>query len=103
MKKITLQQFRSLQLPRTLQRAGQGVGVVGVLCWFWWVLFEKGFLQVLLTGAPDLQVILMGLPLLLILPALFYTALFILLRVVTWLFFSPESREPEDPENPPAL
>ncbi len=103
MNRITLQQFRSLQLPGSLQRAGQVIGAAGVLCWFWWVLFEKGFMQVLITGAPDLQVILMGLPLFLILPAIFYTAIFILLRVLVWLFGAAESREPEDPEDPPAL
>ncbi len=89
---MNLQQFRALQLPPYWQRLGEWVGAGVVLYWFWWILIEKGA-WASLTGGPDLMEILLGLPLILILPAIFYTAVFILLRVVLWLLL---------PELPPA-
>ncbi len=90
---ITLQQFRGLQLPVVLHRAGQIVGVTGVLYWFWWVFIEKGFLQTLLSDSLEMQVILLGLPLALILPAIYYAAVFVLLRVLFWLLIGGELAE----------
>jgi hypothetical protein len=81
---MNLQQFRTLQLSPTLQRLGEWVGGVIVLCWFWWVLIEKGAWASLL-GGPELMEILLGLPLILILPAILYTMVFLLLRVWVWL------------------
>jgi len=89
---VTLEQFRALQLPPALQRIGEGVGGAGVLYWFWWVLIEQGALEEM-TRAPALVEILLGLPLILILPALYYTAVFILLRVILWLLLGDE-KEP---------
>ncbi|MBC8520066.1 MAG: hypothetical protein H8D24_06650 [Gammaproteobacteria bacterium] len=93
---ITLQQFRMLRLPVALHRAGQFIGVAGVCYWFWWVLVEKGFLQTLLSDDLGMQAILLGVPLVLILPAIYYTALFILLRVLFWLGSSDEEVSDED-------
>lgn len=87
----TLQQFRTLRLPVPLHRVGQSIGVAGVLYWFWWLLFEKGFLQTLLSDNIEMQVILLGVPLALILPAIYYTAVSVLLRVLFWLFTGRES------------
>ncbi len=99
-REVTLQQFRALQLPPLVQSVGQVIGAVGVLYWFWWVLIEKGFLQVLISGDPALQTILLGVPLFLILPAIYYTAIFILLRVMVWIL---KGREPVNQSDPPAL
>ncbi len=86
---MTLQQFRSLQLPPKLQRLGEWTGGSIVLYWFWWILIEKRALDSLLNG-PGLMEILLGLPLILILPAIFYTMVFLLLRVVVWLMLPPD-------------
>ena len=89
---MTLDQFRAIQLPPTLQQLGQWGGGAGVLYWFWWVLIEKGALASL-TGGPKLMEILLGLPLILILPAIFYTTVFLLLRVVVWMQLPEEIPE----------
>lgn len=97
---MTLQQFRALQLPPLLQRTGELVGGVGVVGWFWWILVEQGVLGELM-GQPELVEILLGLPLILILPALYYTAVFILLRVLYWLLVG-DAKEPVDRDDLPA-
>lgn len=88
---MNLQQFRSIQLPNHLQSIGEWVGGGGVLYWFWWILIEKGALQSLTQG-PQMMEILLGLPLILILPAIFYTTLFLLLRVIVWLQLPAEDQ-----------
>ena len=101
---MNLQQVRALQLPAVLQRVGQWTGGVGVAWWFWWVLLEKGALSSL-TEDPNLTEILLGLPLILILPAIYYATVFLFLRVLYWIIFSPqqevrEQETPMDPEDP---
>lgn len=101
---MNLQQFRALQLPVMLQRVGQWIGGVGVVWWFWWVLLEKGALSSL-TEDPNLTEILLGLPLILILPAIYYATVFLFLRVLYWTIFSPHQEAPQqetpmDPEDP---
>lgn len=92
---MNLQQFRNLQLPPKAQRLGEWVGGGVVLYWFWWILIEKGALDSLLNG-PGMMEILLGLPLILILPAIFYTMVFLLLRVVLWSMMpSEEGQETE--------
>ncbi len=86
---MNLQQFRTLQLPPQLQRLGEWCGRGVVLGWFWWVLIEKGALQSLLNG-PGLMEILLGLPLILIVPAILYTMVFLLLRVWVWVHLPSE-------------
>ncbi len=98
---MNLQQFRALQLPPQIQRLGEWIGGLGVLYWFWWVLFEKGAL-VSLTESPQLMEILLGLPLILIIAALYYTAVFVLLRVMLWLLWGRKQKEPMDPSDPSA-
>ena len=98
---MTLQQFRAITLPPSLQRLGEWVGGGGMIYWFWWVLVEKGALRSL-TESPALQEILLGLPLILILPAIYYTAIFLLLRFGVWLLL-PIEKKPMDQEDPPVF
>ncbi len=103
---MNLQQFRTLELPPQLQQLGQWVGGAGVVLWFWWILIEKGA-WASLSGSPEMMEILLGLPLILILPAIFYTMVFLLLRVWAWINLpqqqEPEQERPMDPEDPSAL
>ena len=96
---MNLQQFRALRLPVMLQRLGQWIGGIGVAWWFWWVLVEKGALHSL-TVDPKMTEILLGLPLILILPAIYYATVFLLLRVLYWTIVSPQQETPMDPEDP---
>lgn len=90
---MNLQQFRMLQLSPQLQQLGQWMGGSGVVLWFWWILVEKGA-WASLSDAPEMMEILLGLPLILILPAIFYTMVFLLLRVWVWLTAPmPEAQE----------
>jgi len=83
---MTLEQFRQIELSPTLQKSGELVGGAGSLLWFWWVLLEKDFLQIVLSEQAGMVEMLLGIPLLLILPAIYYTAVFILLRFLVWIF-----------------
>ena len=87
-----------LQLPPLWQKLGEWVGIAGVLFWFWWVLVEKGALASL-TGEPEVVEILLGLPLILMIPAIFYAAVFILLRVLVWMLWPADVQSDSELEH----
>lgn len=98
---MNLQQFRAITLTPQQQQLGQWIGGAVVVSWFWWILLEKGALASLTSG-PQLMEILLGLPLIVIVPAILYTMVFLLIRVWVWLS-SPQQERPMDPDDPSAL